>query len=61
MIDCDFAFERSDVEATITTPVISVKNVKDGYVMLPSVQEIIWDGDEFKGAVVILDKEEKNE
>ena len=61
MIDCDFAFERSDVEATITTPVISVKNVKDGYVMLPSVQEIIWDDDEFKGAVVILDKEEKNE
>ena len=56
MIDCDFAFERSDVEATITTPVISVKNVKDGYVMLPSVGEIIWDGDEFKGAVVVLDK-----
>ena len=56
MVDCDFAFERSDVEATVTTPVISVKNVKDGYVMLPSVGEIICEGDEFKGSVVVLDK-----
>ncbi len=56
MIDCDFAFERSDVEATITTPVISIKNVYDGSVTVPSVQEVIWDSTEFKGTVVILDK-----
>ena len=59
MIDCDFAFEKSDVEATITTPVISIKNVSDGCVTVPSVGEIIRDGDEYKGAVVILDKDEK--
>ena len=59
MIDCDLAFEKSDVEATITTPVISIKNVSDGCVTVPSVGEIIRDGDEYKGAVVILDKDEK--
>ena len=59
MIDCDFTFEKSDVEATITTPVISIKNVSDGCVTVPSVGEIIRDGDEYKGAVVILDKDEK--
>ena len=26
MIDADLAFERSEVEATITTPVLSIKN-----------------------------------
>lgn len=56
MIDCDFAFERSDVEATVTTPVISVKNVKDGFVKLPSVDEIICEGDEFKGKIFVTDK-----
>ena len=59
LIDCDFAFEKSDVEATITTPVISIKNVSDGCVTVPSVGEIIRDDDEYKGAVVILDKDEK--
>ena len=26
MVDCDLAFERSEVQATVTTPVVSVKN-----------------------------------
>lgn len=43
MIDCDLAFEKSEVEATITTPVISIKNVKSGNVFVPSVGEIICD------------------
>lgn len=43
MIDCDLAFEKSDVEATITTPVISIKNVKSGTVEVASVGEIICD------------------
>lgn len=32
MIDCDFAFEYSDVEADIITDIVSVKNVLSGYV-----------------------------
>lgn len=53
MIDCDFAFEKSDVEATITTPVISVKNVRDGFVKLPYVGEIILDDDTAKGKIIV--------
>ena len=43
MIGADFSFEKSEVEATITTPVISIKNPKSGYITLPSADEIIID------------------
>ena len=43
MEDCDLAFERSDVEATILTPVISIKNPLSGSIKVPSVGEIIRD------------------
>ena len=43
MEDCDLAFERSDVEATISTPVISIKNPLSGSISVPSVGEIIRD------------------
>ncbi|MCR5830162.1 MAG: DUF3737 family protein [Lachnospiraceae bacterium] len=56
MIDTDLAFEKSEVEATITTPVISVKNPKKGTISLPQVSEIIMDDPEAKGEVVVEDK-----
>lgn len=43
MEDCDLAFERSDVEATILSPVISIKNPLSGTISAPSVGEIIRD------------------
>lgn len=43
MIDTDLAFERSEVEAEITTPVISIKNPLSGRIIVPSVGEIIRD------------------
>jgi len=43
MIDADLAFERSEVEATLTSPVISIKNPLSGSIALPSVGEIIND------------------
>ena len=43
MIDCDLAFEKSSVEAEITTPVISIKNPTSGYIDVPSVNELIID------------------
>ena len=43
MIDTDLAFERSEVEAEITTPVISIKNPLSGSITVPSVGEIIRD------------------
>ena len=44
MIDTDLAFERSEVEATITTPVVSIKNPMSGSrICVPAVGEIIRD------------------
>lgn len=43
MIDTDLAFERSEVEASITTPVISIKNPLSGHITVPAVGEIIRD------------------
>ncbi len=47
MLDADLAFERSEVEATITTPVISIKNPLSGSITLPAVGEMIRDYPEF--------------
>ena len=41
MHGADLAFEKSEVEADITTPVISIKNPASGYIRVPSAEEII--------------------
>lgn len=43
MHDGDLAFEKSDVEAEITTHVISIKNPRAGHIFAPSVGELILD------------------
>ena len=49
LIDCtfdetaDLAFEESDLEATIVSPVVSIKNPKSGHITVPEVGEIIID------------------
>ena len=43
MIDTDLAFERSEVEATITTPVVSIKNPLRGSICAPAVGAVIRD------------------
>ena len=57
LIDCamegtDLCFEKSEVEAVVTTPVVSVKNPRSGIIAAPSVGEIIMDDSEAKGTVV---------
>lgn len=41
--DCDLAFEDSEVEATILTPVTSIKNPRRGHITAPAVGETIID------------------
>lgn len=53
MINTDLSFEKSDVEATITTPVVSIKNPLSGHIYVPGVKEIICDDKETKGEIVI--------
>lgn len=53
MIDTDLAFERSEVDATITTPVLSIKNPMSGRIVVPEVGEIIRDIDGAQGEVIV--------
>ena len=52
MIDCDLAFERSEVDAVITTKVDSIKNPLSGVIRVPEVGEIIRDIPEANGMVI---------
>lgn len=53
MVDADLAFEKSEVEATITSPMISIKNPASGHISVPAVDEIIRDDDSYKGVIEI--------
>lgn len=41
MEGADFAFEKSDVQAKILSPVISIKNPRSGHIEVPAVDEVI--------------------
>lgn len=53
MQNSDLAFEKSEVEASITHPMISIKNPLSGRITVPAVQEMIWDDPKAKAEVVI--------
>lgn len=53
MIDTDLCFEKSEVSAQITTPVISIKNPLSGKITVPKVGEVIMDDAQAKGEVVL--------
>ena len=53
MIDTDLAFERSEVDATITTPVVSIKNPLRGSICAPAVGEVIRDIEGANAAVCV--------
>ena len=53
MIDADLSFEKSEVEAELTAPIISIKNPKSGYIKVPAVDELIMDDPEAKCEVLI--------
>lgn len=52
MIGTDLSFERSEVEATLTAPIVSIKNPLAGHIYVPSVGKIIMDIEEAKGEIV---------
>ncbi len=53
MVDTDLAFERSEVDATVTTPVVSIKNPLSGRITVPAVGEIIRDIPGADGVVTV--------
>ena len=56
MIDTDLSFEKSQVQATITTPVQSIKNPASGQIFLPSIGKLIMDDPTAQGEVIVKDK-----
>lgn len=56
MIDCDLAFEKSDVEAEINSYVVSIKNPHSGSITAESVGEIIMDDPEAHGHVDVKNR-----
>jgi len=52
MLDTDLAFEKSEVDASVTTPMISIKNPLSGRIKVPSGNEIIMDDVNAKGEVI---------
>ncbi len=55
MEGADLAFEKSEVDATVTTEMISIKNPTSGVIRVPSVQELIIDDENSKCELVIGD------
>lgn len=58
LIDCelrgaDLCFEKSDVTAELTAPVISIKNPRSGRILVPAAGEIIRDDARARGEVVL--------
>lgn len=56
MHDADLAFEKSDVEAVVTTPIISVKNPYSGYIKAPEIGELIRTDERSKAVVETKNK-----
>lgn len=53
MVDADLAFEKSDVTATLLSPVFSIKNPRSGRIVLPAVGEVIRDDEASQGEIVV--------
>ncbi len=57
MLEADRAFEKSQVYAQVTTPVISIKNPSEGYISVPSAGEIIRDEPDSKAVIVETERQ----
>ncbi len=53
MEDCDLSFEKSELQATIVSHVVSIKNPRSGCINAESVGEIIMDDPEAEGKIFV--------
>jgi hypothetical protein len=56
MYNADLSFEKSTVEATVTTPIVSIKNPLAGYIKAPAFDEIIADDQNSTCKIEILEQ-----
>lgn len=53
MVDTDLSFERSEVQAALIAPIVSIKNPLSGCICVPAVGEIIMDMADAKGEIIL--------
>lgn len=61
MLDADLAFERSEVDATLTAPILSIKNPYAGCIRVPSAGEILLDDENARAEIHLTEKEQQGE
>ena len=61
MIDTDLCFEKSDVDAVVTTSVISIKNPASGRIQVAGLGELIRDDENSRAEVVVQEQKEEHE
>ncbi len=53
MIDTDLSFEKSTVQATLTAPIVSIKNPLSGRITVPAVGEIIREDERYQAEIIV--------
>lgn len=60
MLETDLCFEKSEVQAVVTTPVLSIKNPLSGRIEVPAVGEVIRDDAQSKGEIILTARKNGN-
>ncbi len=61
MVDTDLAFEKSEVEAVLTTKIDSIKNPMSGQIQVPELGELIMDDPDAKGQVLVIGAKDQDD
>jgi len=56
MEGCDLSFEKSEVDADVTTAIDSIKNPKSGKIVCADVSEVIMDDPEARGEIIVREE-----
>ena len=56
MEGCDLSFEKSEVDADVTTTVDSIKNPKSGKIVCAGVSEVIMDDPKARGEIIVREE-----
>lgn len=59
MIGTDLSFERSEVEASLTAPIVSIKNPYKGHITAPAAGEVILDDPAARCRITLTEQNEK--
>ena len=54
MVDCDLAFEKSDVQASVTGHITSIKNPASGHIVADSIGEVIVEGEHARSGACVI-------